>query len=88
MGESVDVEVEQELEACAAGGASGVFSTAQQLGGALGVAMSGTVFFDQLEGHSFTDAFQHTTPVVIGLFVAAAGLACVLPQTVSDEDTF
>jgi hypothetical protein len=29
----------------AAGGASGLFSTAQQLGGAVGVALFGTVFF-------------------------------------------
>ena len=28
-----------------AGGASGVFSTAQQLGGAIGVALMGTIFF-------------------------------------------
>ena len=33
----------------AAGGAGGIFSTAQQLGGALGVALVGTVFFTQLE---------------------------------------
>ena len=31
-----------------AGGASGLFSTAQQLGGALGVALLGTVFFGYL----------------------------------------
>jgi MFS family permease len=31
-----------------AGGASGLFSTAQQLGGALGVALLGTVFFGHL----------------------------------------
>ena len=37
----------------AAGGASGLFSTAQQLGGAVGVAVLGTVFFGYLSGHSF-----------------------------------
>ena len=51
-----------------AGGAGGMFSTAQQLGGALGVALVGTVFFTQLESHPFTEAFKHTVPVVIGLF--------------------
>ena len=34
-----------------AGGASGLFSTAQQLGGALGVALLGSVFFGYLSGH-------------------------------------
>ena len=32
----------------AAGGASGLFSTAQQLGGAIGVAVAGTIFFGDL----------------------------------------
>ncbi len=67
-----------------AGGAGGIFSTAQQLGGALGVAVVGTVFFGQLGTHSFTQAFEHSAPVVIGLFVAAAALALALPKTAVD----
>jgi EmrB/QacA subfamily drug resistance transporter len=67
-----------------AGGAGGMFSTAQQLGGALGVALVGTVFFGQLETHSFTEAFRHSAPVVIGLLVAAALLALALPKTAVD----
>ena len=70
-----------------AGGAGGIFSTAQQLGGALGVALVGTVFFGQLEAHSFTEAFEHAAPVVIGLFVAAALLSLALPRrAVSEEE--
>jgi hypothetical protein len=70
----------------AAGGASGLFSTAQQLGGALGVAMIGTIFFGQLGGHSFTQAFTHSLPVTAGLFLAAAVLSLMLPKTaVADE---
>jgi EmrB/QacA subfamily drug resistance transporter len=69
-----------------AGGAGGIFSTAQQLGGALGVAVVGTVFFGQLESHSFTHAFDHSAPVVIGLFVAAALLALALPKTAVSEE--
>jgi MFS family permease len=69
-----------------AGGAGGIFSTAQQLGGALGVAVVGTVFFGQLESHSFNDAFEHTAPVVIGLFLAAALLALALPRTAVSEE--
>jgi EmrB/QacA subfamily drug resistance transporter len=69
-----------------AGGAGGMFSTAQQLGGALGVALVGTVFFGQLESHSFTDAFEHSAPIVIGLFVGAALLSLALPRTAVTEE--
>jgi MFS family permease len=69
-----------------AGGAGGVFSTAQQLGGALGVAVAGTVFFSQLESHSSTTAFEHTAPLLIGLFALAGALALVLPRTAVGEE--
>src|SRR3954451_21200751 len=69
-----------------AGGAGGMFSTAQQLGGAVGVALVGSVFFTELEGHPFTEAFKHTLPVVIGLFLAAALLAMALPRTAVGEE--
>jgi EmrB/QacA subfamily drug resistance transporter len=69
-----------------AAGAGGIFSTAQQLGGALGVALVGTVFFSQLESHSFTESFKHSAPVVIGLFLAAALLALALPRTAVGEE--
>lgn len=68
-----------------ASGAGGILSTSQQLGGSLGVAIVGTVFFDQLARHSFTTAFKHATPVVIGLFLAAAVLTLVLPHTAVSE---
>ncbi len=70
----------------AAGGAGGLFSTAQQLGGALGVAVVGTIFFGQLGAHSFTQAFTHSLPVTAGLFLASAALSLMLPKTaVADE---
>jgi hypothetical protein len=70
----------------AAGGAGGLFSTAQQLGGALGVAVLGTIFFGQLGTHSFTQAFTHGLPVAAGLFLASAALSLLLPKTaVADE---
>jgi EmrB/QacA subfamily drug resistance transporter len=69
-----------------AGGAGGMFSTSQQLGGAIGVAVVGTVFFSELQTHPFTDAFKHSTPVVIGLFVLAALLALALPKTAVGEE--
>jgi EmrB/QacA subfamily drug resistance transporter len=68
-----------------AGGAGGIFSTAQQLGGALGVVLVGTVFFTQLESHGFTESFKHSVPVVIGLFLAAALLSLALPRTAVGE---
>jgi EmrB/QacA subfamily drug resistance transporter len=70
-----------------AGGAGGMFSTAQQLGGALGVAIVGTVFFSELEHRSFTGAFEHAVPVVVALFLAAGALALLLPRTAVGEES-
>jgi MFS family permease len=70
----------------AAGGAGGMFSTAQQLGGALGVAIVGSVFFTHLDDHSFTASFEYAAPVVIGLFLTSAVLALALPRTAVGEE--
>lgn len=64
-----------------AGGAGGMFSTAQMLGGALGIAVVGSVFFSHLATESFTDAFTGSAPLVIALFAVAAALSLVLPRT-------
>jgi EmrB/QacA subfamily drug resistance transporter len=64
-----------------AGGASGLFSTAQQLGGALGVALLGTVFFGYLNGHSFEAALVHTAPYAMGAFALCAAASLLLPRT-------
>ena len=71
----------------AAGGASGLFGTAQQLGGAIGVAIGGTVFFGYLgSGHTFVAAFSRTAPYVIGAFLLCALASLLLPRTaVADE---
>jgi EmrB/QacA subfamily drug resistance transporter len=69
----------------AAGGASGLFSTAQQLGGALGVALLGTVFFGYLNGHSFQAAIVHAAPYAIGAFALCAVLSMLLPRTAVSE---
>jgi hypothetical protein len=69
----------------AAGGAGGQFSTAQQLGGALGVAIVGTAFFSELDSQPFTDAFTTALPIVVGLFLVAAVLALALPRTAVAE---
>jgi len=69
-----------------AGGASGLFSTAQQLGGAIGVALFGTVFFGYLSnGHSFEAALVHTTPYTMGAFALCGVLSMLLPRTAAAE---
>ncbi|MEP7023751.1 MAG: MFS transporter [Actinomycetota bacterium] len=69
-----------------AGGASGMFSTAQQLGGAIGVAIGGTVFFGWAGSHTFAAAFTRTAPYAMAAFVICAILAVILPRTaVADE---
>jgi MFS family permease len=69
-----------------AGGAGGTLSTLQQLGGALGIAVVGTLFFGHLTGHSFTSAFRYSTPLVIALFAIAALLSLALPGTALSEE--
>ncbi|QNS06827.1 MFS transporter [Streptomyces xanthii] len=65
-----------------AGGASGIFSTAQQFGGALGAAVIGTVFFGRLsDGAGFTDALSAAAPWVVGGFLLCAALCALLPRT-------
>jgi hypothetical protein len=70
----------------AAGGASGLFGTAQQLGGALGVALLGTVFFGYLNGHSFQAALVHTAPYAMGAFALCAVMSMLLPRTAVSEE--
>jgi EmrB/QacA subfamily drug resistance transporter len=65
----------------AAGGASGLFSTAQQLGGAIGIAAIGTVFFGSLGRHPLVDSFTHTAPYAAAAFGICAVLSMVLPRT-------
>ena len=69
-----------------AGGASGLFSTAQQLGGALGVAVLGTVFFGYADGHSLQAALIHTAPYAMGAFALCGILSMLLPRTAVSEE--
>jgi EmrB/QacA subfamily drug resistance transporter len=69
-----------------AGGASGLFSTAQQLGGALGVALLGTVFFGYADGHSFQAALIHTAPYAMGAFALCGVLSMLLPRSAVSEE--
>src|SRR5215472_4384856 len=70
----------------AAGGASGLFSTAQQLGGAAGVALLGTFFFGSVtSGHTFAAATTHTGPYAAGAFMLCALLSLLLPRTAASD---
>jgi EmrB/QacA subfamily drug resistance transporter len=73
------------VPARAAGEASGVFNTSQQLGGAIGVAIIGTIFFAHLGGHGFTEAFTHAAPFVAAGYGVCALLALALPRTAVTE---
>ncbi|MGW0880791.1 MFS transporter [Streptomyces sp. NPDC002671] len=67
-----------------AGGASGIFSTAQQFGGALGAAAIGTVFFGRVQS-GFTGALSHAMPWVVAVFVACGVLCAALPRRAVTE---
>jgi len=77
----------QRVRGSAAGAASGVFTTAQRLGGSVGVAAVGMVFFGKLsavaDGKSvrlaYSSAFQHALLYEIGVFLAAFLLVFLLP---------
>jgi EmrB/QacA subfamily drug resistance transporter len=70
----------QHVPAVHAGSASGVFSTAQQVGGATGVAVIGVVFFDMLGAGQFVHAFTVSLWVIAGLCALTAVLVQRLPS--------
>ncbi|HEU5024126.1 MAG TPA: MFS transporter [Spirillospora sp.] len=68
-----------------AASAAGVLSTFQQVGGAIGVAVVGIVFYDVLGAHpvpaDVADAFKAGLLPIIGFCTATAALAQLLPKT-------
>ena len=69
----------QHVPAADAGSAAGVFATAQQVGGATGVAVIGVIFFDVLGAGRFVHAFTVSLWVIAALCVLSAGLVQRLP---------
>ncbi|MFI6823853.1 MFS transporter [Micromonospora sp. NPDC050187] len=71
-----------------AGSASGIFSTGKQVGGALGVAVTGAVFFgfvvdqDEASRDRFVDAMGWTLGVQVVLCLLVLALVFVLPRKV------
>jgi len=68
-----------------AGAASGVYSTFQQFGAALGIAIIGTVFFSKVgldySADSLRAALETSTWIVIGGFLLCAVTALLLPPS-------
>ena len=68
------------------GSASGVLNAVQQLAGAVGVAMLGTVFFDALGGGHFHRALGRTIWVDIALIAVAIVLMPLMPKRSRPEE--
>jgi predicted MFS family arabinose efflux permease len=64
-----------------AGATSGVLSTAQNVGNALGVALIGVVFFGALS-HGYAHAFELSLAILAGTLVVVALLTRLLPAPV------
>jgi EmrB/QacA subfamily drug resistance transporter len=69
------------------GSASGVLTAGQQFGGAIGVALIGTLFFQLLPDHAFVDSMKTVTLVSAGLFAVSFAVAFLLPQRARVEST-
>jgi EmrB/QacA subfamily drug resistance transporter len=65
-----------------AGSASGILSTVQQLGNALGVAVTGLIFFGALTQGGYSYAFELSLAEFVVLLVGVAGLSRLLPRGV------
>ena len=61
----------------------GVLSTAQQVGGALGVAVVGVVFYRALAAGAFPHAFRVSLCLLAGLTLLTAVLVQLLPRDYS-----
>jgi len=63
-----------------AGAAAGVLATAQQVGGAVGVALVGVMFYRSLGAGAFSHAMTVALILLAGLTVATAALVQLLPR--------
>jgi EmrB/QacA subfamily drug resistance transporter len=68
----------RSVPAASAGSASGVLTTAQQMGNALGVAIAGALFFGVLGDGAGARAYDRAFAIALGWSVATAALSTVL----------
>lgn len=68
-----------------AGSASGIASTAMQMGSALGIAVIGTVFFEAL-GSGYAEAIKEALILEAIVYLAAFFLVFMLPKSVQKEE--
>lgn len=66
-----------------AGSASGIANAVQQVGGALGIAVVGEVFFGQLATTSYGHAFAAAAVLQVTLLAATAALTLFLPRRIA-----
>ena len=71
------------LDAERAGSAAGVLATIQELGNAVGVAITGVIFFGALD-HGFAHAFEFSVGEFVLVGVAIAALSRLLPKGAAD----
>jgi MFS family permease len=67
------------------GSASGVLNASQQLGGAIGIAVIGTIFFSVASASGLVGAFHETLWIEAGVLVVTAALVCLLPLRVREH---
>jgi EmrB/QacA subfamily drug resistance transporter len=69
-------------DASRAGSVSGALSTAQQVGNAIGVALSGVIFYGLLgTGHGYAAAYRWSVAEMAVLLVGVAALTFIIPAT-------
>ncbi|NEE10794.1 MFS transporter, partial [Streptomyces sp. SID7499] len=68
------------------GSASGVLSAVQAVGGSIGVAVFGSVFFAQAKAGDFTGGFHRALIVQACLLVAFFAITFLLPKKGRPED--
>ncbi len=68
------------------GSASGVMNAVQQLSGATGIAVLGTVFFAAAAHGDFVDALRHTMWWELGLLALVLASSVLLPKTALSEE--
>ena len=73
------------VEDSEAGSASGVLNAVQQLAGAIGVAVIGTIFFSELGHAGFVSALTRCLIVELCLIPVLIALTFLLPQRPRDE---